>query len=383
MKSGRTKGNKAQVRILLAMGFYRRQLHEGVAAYCREQHWILDSYDHSPDLDLANQWDGIILLHQSLPELQPFLRKTAPVVTLAMDDAGKFQTASVLQDQAAIGAMGAAHLLERGFKRLFFCGYDDAISHVRFRGMRAEAHRHGLKVQEVCLPHRSPTTKGVTYIFNWLEEHLLGAQPPFGVLAAHDLLGVTILDACKGTGLKVPEQVAVLGVDNEALICDCAPVPLSSVDNNLFQHGYEAAKLMGRLLRGESPLQTALIPPNRVVVRASTDTIATESLQLANILQHIHARYGDVSLTVNELCHRFSITRRGLWEMFGQAKLASPGQIIHEVRLRRACVALTESSQTIQEIALACGFASVRSFGRYFRKVKGRSPDEWRRGARA
>ena len=370
------------MRILLGMRFYRRQLHEGVAAYCREQHWVLDSYDHSPDLDQANQWNGMILLHQSVPEFEPFLKKNTPVVTLAMDETGKLQPASVVQDQEAIGAMGAAHLLERGFKRLYFCGYDDAISHARFRGMRAEALRHGIKVKEICLPHRSPVSKGVTYIFSWLKEHLLGAQPPFAVLAAHDMLGGTILDACNAAGLKVPEQVAVLGVDNEPLICDCAVVPLSSVDNNLFQHGYEAAKLLRKLMQGERPLQPVRIPPKRVEVRASTDTIATENLQLGKILQHIHAQYGDSDLTINEICERFGISRRRLWEMFGQAKLASPGQIMHEVRLRRACVALMESSQTIQEIALLCGFASVRSFGRYFRKVKGQSPEKWRQAAR-
>ena len=371
------------MRILLGMRFYRRQLHEGVAAYCREQHWVLDSYDHSPDLDQANQWNGMILLHQSVPDFQPLLKKKTPVVTLAMDDAGKVQAASVVQDHEAIGAMGAAHLLERGFKRLYFCGYDDAISHARFRGMRAEALRHGIKAHEICLPHRSPASKGVTYIFTWLKEHLLGAQTPFGVLAAHDMLGGNILDACHGAGLKVPEQVAVLGVDNEPLICDCAVVPLSSVDNNLFQHGYEAAKLLKKLMQGERPLQPVKVPPKRVEVRASTDTIATESLQLGKILQHIHAQYGDANLTINELCHRFGISRRKLWEMFGQAKLASPGQIIHEVRLRRACVALTESRQPIKEIALKCGFASARSFGRYFRKVKGQSPDEWRQVTQA
>lgn len=365
------------------MHFYRRKLHEGVAACCRERGWILDSYDHSPDLSPANQWDGIILLHQSVPELQGFLKKGVPVVTLAMDDAGAIQLPAVIQDQAAIGAMGVGHLLERGFKRLVFCGFNDAISHARFRGARAAAIRHGSTVHEVCVPHRAPKSKGASYLYEWLRDHLLSQPPPFGVLAAHDLLGVTVLDACARAGLKVPAQVAVAGVDNDELVCDCAPIPLSSVDNDLFQHGYEAARFLGEIVGGKSGPRPLLIQPRRVIVRASTDTIAAQDGQLAAILQTLHERAGDPFLTVKSICEDFKLSRRALWEMFVQAKLAPPGQLIHDMRLRKACVKLAEGGQTIQQIARACGFGSPRSFGRYFRQVKGASPEQWRQSARA
>lgn len=375
-------GKAARARILLAMHFYRRQLHEGVAAYCRERRWILDSYDHSPDLNSSNQWDGIIVLHYKIPQFQRYLKTGAPVVTLAMDERGAFRAPCVFQDHEAIGAMGAGHLLERGFKRLFFCGYDDAVSHARFRGMAAEAERQGVTAREICLPHESSLNGRHHLVSEGLSHRLLRAKIPFGVLAAHDLLASQVLDACCAAGLEVPEQVAVLGVDNDEIICDCAAVPLSSVDNNLFRHGYEAAKLLGEVIEGKSDARRLLVPPSRVVVRASSDTIATENPALAQILQFIHAQFADPGLSVKDLCHRFGLSRSKLWEVCAEAGLPPPGKIIHDVRLRRACLALVDTGATIEAISRQAGFASARTFRRYFRKMKGSSPETWRSARR-
>jgi LacI family transcriptional regulator len=246
--------------------------------------------------------------------------------------------------------------------------------------MRAEAQKQGAAHREISLPHRPPASGGSDFIHQWLGAHLLGEATPFAVLAAHDLLGVTVMDACHAAGLKLPEEVSVLGVDNEEIICDCASVPLSSVDNNLFQHGYEAASLLGKLIRGEAPPdRPRLIAPRRVVVRASSDTIAAENPQLAAILQHLHEHLDDPNLSVKTLCLRSGFSRRKLEMRFSEAKLKPPGQVIHEVRLRRACALLTDGDQTVQQIATACGFASPGTFCRYFRQVKGTSPEAWRR----
>ena len=373
-----------RLRILLVLRYYRRRLHEGVAAYCREHRWVLDSLDHSPDLSYANQWDGIIMLHQSIPDLQGLVRKHTPLVTLAMDEKGGIFTTAVLQDQEAIGVLGARHLLERGFRRLVFCGYRDAISHTRFRGMRAEAQRHGAAYREVSVPHRAPATKGPDFMLRWLGAHLLREQKPFAVLAAHDLLGVAVEDACRMAGLKMPQEVAVLGVDNDEIICDCAYVPLSSVDNNLFQHGYEAAKLLGRLMRGEKPPdRPILIPPRRVVVRTSTDTLAAEDPQLAAILLEIHEQFHACEFSVKHLCDRFGLSRRALGELFARENLKPPGHVIHDLRLRKACLQLGETTLRIKDIAATCGFSSVRSFCRFFRQRQGTSPEAWRKQTRA
>jgi LacI family transcriptional regulator len=383
MKGAGAKQRK-QVRVLLAMTWYRRHLHEGVAAFCRERRWALDSLDYSPDLENANLWDGIILLHQSVPALQKFLKKGVPIITLAMDEIGRLQTPAVCQDQEAIGTMGARHLLERGFRRLLFCGYRDAISHARFLGLRAESEQQHASYREICLPHRTPTSEESDYILRWVAAHLLEEKPPFAVMAAHDLLGVTVIDASLNAGLKVPEQVAVLGVDNEEIICDCAQVPLSSVDNSLFLQGYEAAKLLFQILQGETPpAKPVMVPPRLVVIRASTDTIAAQDARLAQILQHIHNQLHDTDVCVKGICARFGLSRHSLGELFSRANLKPPGHVIHEVRLRRACVQLAEGPTPINEVAKRCGFSSARSFCRFFRKMKGSSPESWRQQAKA
>jgi LacI family transcriptional regulator len=213
----------------------------------------------------------------------------------------------------------------------------------------------------------------------WLVAQLRKERTPFAILSAHDLLGITVLDACQEAGLDIPREAAVLGIDNEQIICECAPVPLSSVDNNLFEHGYQAARLLDTIIQGAKPsVSPVLIPPRRVVTRASTDTIAASEPQLSHILQYIHEHLEDPSVMVKELCGKFVISRRTLDALFTEAKLGPPGQVIHEARLRRACAELTYGSKTVNEVAVHCGFASARNFCRYFRKMKGTSPRAWR-----
>jgi LacI family transcriptional regulator len=122
-----------------------------------------------------------------------------------------------------------------------------------------------------------------------------------------------------------------------------------------------------------------LIQPQRVVVRASTDTIAAENPGLAEILQHIHEQVGDPWITVKELCIRFNLSRHALEALFRVGKLNPPGRLIHDVRLRRAFVQLAHSSMSIQQIASDCGFGSSRSFCRRFRQTAGASPEVWRK----
>lgn len=375
---------KRQLRILLAMVYYRRHLHEGVAAYCREHGWALDSLDHSPNLRASNLWDGIIVLHPELPELRLLFRKRVPVVTLANNERGQMQNPCVCQDQCAIGAMGAQHLLERGFRRLLFCGYRDAVSKERFQGFRLEAIKQGASVKEITLSHRTPRAAGSDSVFEWLSVHLLREQPPFAVMACHDLLGVTVLDACRLAELKVPEQVAVIGVDNEEIICECAETPLSSVDNNLFLHGYTAAELLGDIILGDKTSDASVvIPPRRVVVRSSSDTIATKETRLAQILQYLHNAVHNPDFSVKEISNHFGLSRRALGHLFLKAGLQPPGRVLHEVRLRQACFHLEATDNSVNEVARDSGFGSARSFCRYFRKMKGCSPTAWRENTRS
>jgi len=369
-----------QFRILLAMRWYRRHLHEGVAAYCKEQGWALDSLDHSPDLQSSKLWEGIIIIHHNVPELKTFLHKGVPVVTLAMDEFGHLRLPSVCQDQRAVGAMGAKHLLERGFRNLAFCGYRDAISHQRFAGFRDEAQRQEAVIEEICLPHRSPRAAGPEFVVQWLAARLLKKTPPLGVMAAHDLLGIKVMDACRLAGLRIPEQAAVIGVDNEEIICECAKTPLSSVDNNLFLHGYAAAQLLGKLMNGDkSPEAPVVIQPRRVVVRASSDTIATEEPRIAQILQYMHEQVHNSEISVKSLGQRFGISRGTLLTLFSKAGLRAPARVIKEVRLRQACYQLEHTNKSINEVARQSGFSSTRSFCRLFRQMKAASPEEWRK----
>ena len=201
-------------------------------------------------------------------------------------------------------------------------------------------------------------------------------------MAAHDLLGIAVMDACRAADLKIPQQVAVLGVDNEEIVWECSQVPLSSVDNNLFLHGYEAAKLLGHIMLGmEPPMDPVVIKPRRVITRSSSDTIVAQEPRLAQILEYLHDQAHDPAVNVNALAARFGLSRRAVGELFTVAKLRPPMQVLHEVRLRKACFHLQETALSVNEVAKLSGFASARSFCRFFRKMKGSSPETWRQTA--
>jgi len=209
----------------------------------------------------------------------------------------------------------------------------------------------------------------------------LGQLPlPVGLASCNDLRGQHVLEACRRAGLAVPEQVAVIGVDNEELLCRLCDPPLSTVIPSARRIGYEAARLLDGLMSRSSPPPTAelLIPPSGVVTRQSTDTLAVDDPDVRAALQFIRESACD-GIRIDDVLREVPISRSLLERRFRQAIGRSPHAEIRAVQVRRAAQLLTETDVPLKRIADLSGFAHMEYLSYFFKRATGESPRDYRR----
>jgi LacI family transcriptional regulator len=205
---------------------------------------------------------------------------------------------------------------------------------------------------------------------------------PIGLMACNDDRGRQVLDACRRGDILVPDEVAVLGTDNDQFLCNLADPPLSSVDLDLPTIGYEAAAVLDRMMAGAPvPAAPVLLPPRGVVVRRSTDVLATGDRALAEAIRHLrdHACSG---LRLKDFLKTTSLSRRTLERRTRQLLGHSPKEEITRVQLERARRLLAETELKVAAVAENCGFTQAKYFCQVFRRRCGITPAAFRREAR-
>ncbi len=239
---------------------------------------------------------------------------------------------AILTDHEMIGRLAANHLLDRGFSHYAFCGIREmAWSSDRSQSFERAIEEAGFDTHV----YEQPKSRRMR---DWGNEQPLLAQwlkslpKPVGVMCCNDLRGQHVIDTCAIAGLRVPEQVAVIGVDNDELICSLTHPPLSSVNLNPENAGYQAAELLDGLMQGQTPAsQIILNSPVGVITRQSSDSEAIEDRDVAEALHFIrmHAMQPiQVSDVANELC----MSRRHLYRKFDRS-LAAPFTMKFDARV--------------------------------------------------
>jgi LacI family transcriptional regulator len=207
---------------------------------------------------------------------------------------------------------------------------------------------------------------------------------PLGLMAAHDNRARMVIDTCRQLGLVVPHDVAVIGVDNDRLVCEMSQPTLSSVAPNAREIGYRAAELLERMISGKCPpAGDVLVPPVGVVARESTDIVAVDdpdlNLAVRFIRQHIAEPFA-----VADMLREMSVSRRWIEYRFQERFGRSPHEYVCEARVERARQMLIEADNLpLHQIADACGFNSARGFRLVFCRLTGMTPSQYRRAARA
>ncbi len=276
----------------------------------------------------------------------------------------------------AIGRLAAEPLLERGFRVFVGTGGDPDSAPAR----RCQALRAALEAEHAQFhfaPNRDNTAADPDTA---LVKLLQGLSEPVAVFAANsDSRALELCDACLRGGLRIPEDVAILGVGNTPLICEMSHPSLSSVQLPAVEVGKRAVQLMHRWLTEEEPPPArTLLRPQRVVTRMSTDIVATSDELVAKAIQIIRERACE-PLRVRELVAALPISRRPFEKRFLTAVGRTPLQQIHRVQIRRAMNLLSDTNTGIYDIALMCGFSSGTRLAETFVRLTGKTPSEYRR----
>jgi LacI family transcriptional regulator len=288
----------------------------------------------------------------------------------------------VISDHQAIASLAVGHLLEREFRHFAFIGVDRALwSANRRDAVCGEVRKTG----NLCHVY-SPLSRR-HFMEGWeggqqdLAEWLISLPKPVGVIAAHDLRALCVLDACRRAGLHVPEQVAVIGVDNDEVLCNLGDPPLSSVKLDVELIGYEAAALLEHLMKGKkAPTKPIMIAPQGVITRRSTDTVAIEDPLVAKAMRFIQQNACS-SMGVDQVAAHCGVSRRHIERNFTKFLGASPNEHIVRAKLARTKQLLTETDYSLDVIAEKCGLTHAAYLSVLFKKHVGVTPGEFRRGA--
>lgn len=370
-------------RVLLALGWYSTDLHRGVAAYARKAGWALN-IDMERGTPIPRNWkgDGVICVLGMDPSIdEAVLAWKLPTVSI-----GPFSTKEIPQvmpDNEAIGKLAGEHFLMRGFRNFTYFvrsgGLGERLRMEGFRGRLAEA---GYELSLLQHPGRGRRldSAGESGDMRWLEEKLSELRKPVAVFAEYDDRAIEILDACENAGLSVPEEVAVLGVDNDELRCGFATTPLSSVDDDQATQGYEAARMLDALMKGE-PIseRKVLVQPRGIVTRKSTDILAIEHPNVAKALRLIWEHYTE-SLTADAVASEIPMSSRRLHDAFLKHVGRTMAEEINRRRLEHAQRLLEDPKRRkMEEVAERSGFTSADHMGKIFMRALGVSPSNYRR----
>jgi LacI family transcriptional regulator len=319
--------------------------------------------------------DGIIL--RDVEKLDDVLAYGLPAVVVGHSRREIPGLANVITDSEAIGVMGAEHLLNCGFRHFAYCGFDEMPwSVLRGESFRARLAKGAFATHFCPSDSRSFSTwKGENHLAEWLKS----LPKPLGVMACNDDRGEQVSEACKVAGLSVPDEVGIIGADNDELVCDLADPPLSSVAINFERAGYESAEVLDLLMRGRRPIKRKIIvPATHVVPRRSTDFVAVNDQQVANALRFIRDN-ARKTISVPEVAQAAGLSRRVLEKRFRQQLRRSVLREIRRVRVAQICRMLVETNASISEIGLALGYDGTEHLARYFRQELHTTPLAFRK----
>jgi len=361
---------------------YARGLLRGVVSYIREHRsWSLYLSEHNRG-DRPPRWlarwkgDGIIARIENASIAEALRQVRLPIVDVSaarlIPSLPWFET-----DDGAIAHLAADHLLERGFKYLAYAG----DGRFNWSNWRSEHFQHCVRAAgRESFIYRA--TKGfalddeeqVDDLAKWIQQ----LPRPVGVMACYDFRGQQVLDACRRVGIAVPDEVAVIGVDNDDLLCELSSPPLSSVIPNTQRTGYEAARLLDEMMSGKDVKgETHLIPPLGIATRQSTDVLAIHDRNVARAV-HFIRQNACQGIKVKDVLKAVPHSRTLLEGRFKKLIGRTPHEEILRVRLNRVKQLLTETDLPLEQIAERAGLPHVEYLSVAFRREVGMPPSQFR-----
>ena len=365
-----------------------RDILRGIARYVREHEpWALYHEPHGLEKSVP-RWlrgwkgDGIIARIQSRHMAKELAATGIPVVdVLGLVPNVRFPLVHV--DNGAIGRMAAEHLRERGLRQFGFFGIrGESWSEQRYAGFSAAVAGAQRDVPVYQLPRDASGKRSWERAENKLARWIAALPKPIGVLVCSDQRGAQFLEACRRAGVSVPDEVAVIGVDNDEPLCEVCLPPLSSIEAGHTSVGYQAAALLDSLLQGQaSPRKPLLVEPRGVIARPSTEVLAVGDPVVATALRLIRDQ-AHTGLKIDALARQVGTSRSVLQRRFRALLHRSIHQEILAARIKRARDLLVRTDLPLIQVAERAGFKHQEYMGAVFRARVGKTPAQLRAAAR-
>ena len=380
-KSSPRLNPKNQRSIIIALDWYDERVVRGIYNYARENNWHISPYLASGRF-IPNGWPGDGAITCYGPETMGYIDYlNMPVVDISYIDMPR-TVPRVRVDNDAISELAAEHFLSRGYKHFAYYSWPDvAVNTMRHEAFKSALIERGVSEENIYeIKQSSPKV-----LADW-ESHqsdIIGQvnslPRPLAVFTGQDNLGASLIEMCIRAGIHVPEEIAVLGVDNTELLCEGSPVPLSSVRTRLTEVGYQAAKQLDLLMKREitNKVPPIKISPHGIVSRQSTDILAIEHPAVATAVRYIKEHFGE-PITIEDIIEFTGLSKRGLEKAFEKHLGRTPASELRRIRLDEAKRLLTETKDKIDSIALDCGYSNSSNLSCAFRRDTNMSPRAYR-----
>lgn len=380
------------IRLILLTDFtetFSYNLLKGILAYSKSHDpWVVcrmppsykNTYGIEGVLKWAKAWQADAIIGRFDNEDNVELFRQNDIIVLAQDYKSRFSNIpNITGNYHGTGKMAAEFFLSKGFQNFAFYGYRDAVwSQERCEGFYDCIAAHGFgnnffSYQEQSLDDmwffESPL------LLSWLKS----LPQSTALMACDDNLGNRITEVCRVNNIRVPDKIAILGVDNDEIICNLSEPPLSSISHNIVRGGFEAAELIEHLLNEEeSTYQDVVLQPVNVVNRLSTDFYSTTDACIHTALKYIHQNLAS-DITVSDIVKQVPLSRRLLEIRFKQVTKQSIHKYIFNLRMERFAQLLLTSDDPIADVAEQVGINNLKNLSRQFKALKEVSPNEYRK----
>ncbi len=378
-------GIRRRKSVLIALNWRDERIVQGIARYAAEHRWHL-SCEMLFSRHVMYGWSGDGAITGYGPQLADLIAKLdVPKVDISLADM-PVQTPRVAVDNEEVGALAAEHLVNCGFRNFACFG----TPRVWAPEQRRAAFRRALcrlGVPEACITEIVMPPGRV--VRHWPEyrafmtKQLRALPKPACIYCGQESRAADLVDIAVASGLRVPDDIAVLGTDNIGYLCECQAVTLSSIDTRLDELGYQAAAQLGRLMRGEigTDAEPVLIRPAGVVQRQSTDIAAVSHPPVSRTLRYIRKHFRE-SISPADLQAVSDMSERGLQKAFIRMIGRTPAAERRRMRLQHARHMLVNTDEKVEDIARECGYSSSTNLGTALKRETGLSPRAYRRKSR-
>ena len=364
----------------LLRGITRYSKESGPFLFCRMPLHFRENLNMDQIINFAKEWkaDGIIGQFYNNSDIQKLIDTKISII--AEDFKERFDEFSNISGAYfETGQMGAKYFINKGYSNFAFYGFNNIVwSRERADGFEDSVVKHGKKVH-FFNPKKMASRELWHYKPSALNNWLLSLPKPIAIMACDDERAQNITEACRLSKIKIPEEIAILGVDNDDVTCNLADPPLSSIGLGIEQGGYEAAKLMHLLIENKDQKPyNIIVKATSVFTRQSTDICATTDNQIAKALNFIHQNIEN-NINVDDVLKKVSISRRALEKRFLEVTGSAIYKYICDLRIQKFSIKLLESDKSIYEIAIELGFSDNKNISRLFKQVKGCTPLQYRK----